>query len=113
MNHRTPLIVMSDNIVEINSQEDLEDEIERNDQLLVDFYAEWCGPCKMMEPVIEEISEEHGLTVAEINIDENQHLAAQYGVQSVPTYILYEDEDPIEQMVGYQEKEDMTPKIED
>lgn len=103
---------MSDKIIEITSNEELEDAIEDNEQLLVDFYADWCGPCKMMEPTIEEISEEKDLTVAEINIDENQHIAAQYGVRSVPTYIFYEDEEPVEQMIGYQEKEDMIGKIE-
>lgn len=106
-------IHMSDNIVEINSEEELEDTIEDNEQLLVDFYADWCGPCKMMESTIEEVSEEHELTVAEIDIDENQHIAAQYGVRSVPTYILYEDEEPVEQMIGYQEKEEMVSHIED
>lgn len=104
---------MSDKIVEITSNEELEDAIEDNEQLLVDFYADWCGPCKMMEPTIEEISEEKDLMVAEIDIDENQHIAAQYGVRSVPTYILYEDEEAVEQMIGYQEKEDMVTKIEE
>lgn len=104
---------MSDKIVEINSHEELEDTIEDNEKLLVDFYADWCGPCKMMEPTIEEISEEKDLVVAEIEIDENQHIAAQYGVQSVPTYILYENEEAVNQMVGYQEKENMVSEIED
>lgn len=104
---------MSGKIVEINSHEELEDTIEDNEKLLVDFYADWCGPCKMMEPTIEEISEEKELTVAKIEIDKNQHIAAQYGVQSVPTYILYEKEEAVKQMVGYQEKENMVSEIED
>ena len=69
--------------------------------VVVDFWAEWCGPCKQIAPALEEISEEHpGVTIAKLNIDENQELAARYGVRSIPTLIAFKGGEPADMKVG-------------
>lgn len=68
--------------------------------VLVDFYADWCGPCKIMEPVVEKVAAEHDFELVKVNIDEEQGLAAQYGIMSIPTVILFKDGEPIEIHVG-------------
>ena len=70
--------------------------------VLVDFWAEWCGPCKMIAPALEEISNELGdkVTVAKINIDENQDTPTRYGVRGIPTMLLFKDGQPVAQKVG-------------
>ena len=69
--------------------------------VVVDFWAEWCGPCKQIAPALEEISEEQpGVTIAKLNIDENQELAAKYGVRSIPTLIAFKNGEPTDMKVG-------------
>ena len=69
--------------------------------VVVDFWAEWCGPCKQIAPALEEISNEQpGVTIAKVNIDENPELAAQYGVRSIPTLIAFKNGEPADMKVG-------------
>lgn len=70
-----------------------EQEVMQSDKpVLVDFYADWCGPCKMMAPVVEEISEEKDdVKVCKLNIDEEMEIAQRYGVMSIPTFIVFKD----------------------
>lgn len=70
--------------------------------VLVDFWAEWCGPCKMIAPALEEISEEMGeqVKITKLNIDENQNVAMKYGVRSIPTLIMFKDGEPIATQIG-------------
>ncbi len=76
--------------------------------LLVDFYATWCGPCRMMHPVIDSISSENdNLTVAKVDVDENEELARQYGIMSVPTFLLFKDGKLIDKRIGYIPKEEL------
>lgn len=73
---------------------------------LVDFSATWCGPCKMLAPVIDELSEElDGTLVGKIDIDEEQELAVEYGVMSVPTVILFKDGAEVTRLVGVRPKQ--------
>lgn len=101
----------NENIVEVESKEELDELTEENEHLLVDFFADWCGPCQMMEPTIEELVEENDLVVAEVDVDSNQKIAAEFNVRSVPTYIFYEDGKQSEKLVGHQEKETMEAEI--
>ena len=70
--------------------------------VLVDFWAEWCGPCRMIAPALEEISGELGekVTIAKINIDENPETPGRYGVRGIPTMLLFKDGQPVAQKVG-------------
>ncbi|MDS0282767.1 thioredoxin [Haloarcula onubensis] len=72
--------------------------------VLVDFYADWCGPCKQLEPIVERVAAGTDATVAKVDIDANQGLATQYGVRSVPTLLLFADGEPVERLVGVQQE---------
>lgn len=75
---------------------------------LVDFYAEWCGPCKMLGPIIEEVADElNGIQVMKVNIDEHGDIAQKYGVMSIPTLILFKDGNEVNKSIGFMPKEDI------
>ena len=78
-----------------------EDEVLGNDEpVIVDFWAEWCGPCHAVAPVLEKIAEEKNLKLVKVNIDENQGLAQRYGVMSIPLMVLFENGQPKASAVG-------------
>jgi thioredoxin 1 len=82
-----------------------EDEVLKSEEpVLVDFWAEWCGPCHAVSPVLEKISEEKNLKLVKVNIDENQQLAMRYGIQSIPNMILFENGEPKASAIGAQPK---------
>jgi len=80
---------------------------------LVDFWAVWCGPCRMVAPVVDEIAREQAgkLKVMKLDVDENQNTAMAYGVMSIPTLILFKNGQPVERIVGFRPKGDMEKKI--
>lgn len=82
---------------------------------LVDFFATWCGPCKMQAPILQQVKEMVGdkATIIKIDIDRNQELAARYRVQSVPTLILFKNGEPVWRAVGVQSMEILKNKIEE
>jgi thioredoxin 1 len=77
--------------------------------VLVDFWAEWCGPCKMIAPVLDELADEYTgkVKIGKVNIDQHQGIAAEYGVRAIPTLLLFSKGQVTEQMVGLRSKRDL------
>ena len=89
------------------SSENFEEEVLKSEKtVLIDFYADWCGPCKMMSPIIDSIAEEVGdaAKVGKINVDENQELAEKYEVMSIPTILIIKDGEEVKRFVGVTDK---------
>ena len=82
--------------------------------MLVDFWASWCGPCRMVSPVIDQIAEEYDgkITVGKVNVDDEGSLAAEYAVVSIPTVILFKDGKPVEKLVGAHSADDYADMID-
>ena len=82
------------------------DAIKDNGVVLVDFYEDWCGPCKMISPILEELAKEYEgkVTIVKVNVDENGDIAGRYGVMSIPNLVLFKNGDVVKQVVGFQPK---------
>ena len=90
--------------------ETFENEVLQSDKpVLVDFWAEWCGPCRMIAPTIEELSNEVGgdAVIGKVNVDEEPELASGYGVMSIPTIIVFKNGKPVSKVVGVRSKTDL------
>ena len=105
---------MSDNVIHVSDQ-DFESEVLASDRpVLVDFWAEWCVPCHMVSPVVEEIARDHPdrLRAAKLNVDDNPETAREFGVMSIPTLILFKDGQEKARVVGAKGKEAILREIE-
>jgi thioredoxin 1 len=82
---------------------------------LKDFYADWCGPCKTQDPILEEVEEDWGerVTFEKIDVDENQDIANEYQVRSIPTIVVENDDGVVERFVGVTQREDLESALED
>src|SRR5438128_11793445 len=82
--------------------------------VLVDFWAEWCGPCKMIGPVLDELAEEYEgkVKIGKVNIDDQQGLAAEYGIRAIPTLLLFHQGQVAEQIVGLKSKRDLKASLD-
>jgi thioredoxin 1 len=93
-----------DTPIEIESREHFERVTTEHEAVLVDCYADWCGPCQAMEPTVEAIAADADAAVAKLDIDAHQQLAAQLGVRGVPTFVLFVGGEPTERLVGAQDR---------
>jgi thioredoxin 1 len=98
--------------VHVENEAHFEELTKTDGVVLVDFYADWCGPCKMLEPVVETVAAETDAVVAKVNIDQHQPLAQQHGVRGVPTLELYAGGEPVKRLVGMQDEATLTNLVE-
>ncbi|GAA4541892.1 thioredoxin [Pseudonocardia xishanensis] len=106
---------MGNNTVDVTDATFENDVLKSGKTVLVDFWATWCGPCKMVAPVLDEIAGEHkdDLTVAKLDIDANGKTAQQYQVMSIPTMILFKDGKPVKTIVGAKPKAALLSDLSD
>ena len=94
----------------IVNEENFENEVINAEQtVLIDFYADWCGPCKVMSPIIDQIAEENGQTikVGKVNVDDNQELAMKYNIMSIPTIMIFKNGNVVKTFLGVTDKEEI------
>ena len=96
-------------MVNVFNEDNFENEVLKSTgKVLVDFYADWCGPCKIMSPVIDKISEEvENVKVGKVNVDEAGEIAQKYNIMSIPTIIIFKDGNPVRSFVGVTSKEEI------
>jgi len=104
---------MSNSIVHLNGDTFQTEVIESTIPVLVDYWAEWCGPCKMIAPILDELVKEYEgkLKIAKLNIDENQEIPSKYGVRGIPTLMIFKDGNPEATKVGALSKSQLTAFI--
>ena len=105
---------MSDQIVHTSDANFDSDVLKSSVPVLVDYWAEWCGPCKMIAPILDEIAKDYGgkLKIAKVNVDENQHVTQKYGIRSIPTLMMFKDGNVQAQKVGAMSKSQLAAFIE-
>lgn len=95
----------------IVTDESFDEVVKSNGLILIDFWAEWCGPCKRVSPILDEISKEHGILVGKLNIDENPLKPVEFSVSSIPTMVLFEDGVVIKTIIGAMPKHKMLEEL--
>ena len=98
----------------INSKDFLKLRADSTLPIMVDFFADWCGPCQMLSPIVEEIAAEYEgkVEVVKIDIDDSQDLAQEYGVTSIPTVLFLREGQMVEKLVGFQSKDSLKEKLD-
>jgi len=102
------------NVIELNDS-NFDDEVVKSDlPVLVDFWAEWCGPCKMIAPSVEKISEEYSdkIKVGKLDVDSNPNISSTFGIRSIPTLLIFKNGSPVDQIVGAVSKEVISAKVD-
>ena len=82
-------------------------EVIKKDKVLIDFYAEWCGPCKMLSPILEKVSNDLKVDTYKVNVDEVEDLAREYAIMSIPTLLLFEKGELVNKHIGFMVEEDL------
>ncbi len=85
----------------------------QNKAVLVDFYADWCGPCKMLSPIVDQLAEELGgkVEVVKVNVDDSMEVSSKYGIQSIPTLMVFKNGEMVQRMEGFQNKDALKEKL--
>ena len=83
------------------------DDLINEDKVLVDFYADWCGPCRMLSPILDEVMEEESIKLVKVNVDNHEDIAKRYGVMSIPTIILFKNKEEVNKNIGLLSKEEL------
>ncbi|HKL28573.1 MAG TPA: thioredoxin [Natrialbaceae archaeon] len=102
----------TDEPIHVHGQDDLDALAAEHDVVLADFYADWCGPCKALEPIVANIAADTETVVAKVDVDENQELAAEYGVRGVPTMALFAGGEMAERLVGLRDEDTLRQLID-
>ena len=103
-------------VLQLNDKDFDEKVLNDKNIVLCDFWAEWCGPCKQISPILEELSDElkdKGITIVKVNIDENPETPAKYGIMSIPTLLLFKEGKVVSTQIGVQPKSELKAWIED
>ncbi len=105
---------MAGGVIEVKDATFKDQVLNANEPVLVDFWAEWCGPCRMMAPVIEQMAQDYSgkMKVAKLNVDENPESASNYGVMSIPTLILFKNGQAVERFVGFRPKQELARLVD-
>lgn len=105
---------MNKNIVYLNQQNFNQKVVNSKEPVLVDFYADWCGPCKMISPIIEQVAQEYEgkATIAKLNVDDNNELALKFRVMSIPTLVFFKDGKEVQRMMGARPKAELTRTLD-
>ncbi|MBA7615092.1 Thioredoxin [subsurface metagenome] len=101
--------------VEVNDSNFEQMVLQSKTPVMVDFWAVWCGPCRMVEPVVEELANDYEgkITVARLNVDENPKTASQYSIMSIPTLLIFKDGAPVSNIVGFRPKAELQRSLDD
>jgi thioredoxin 1 len=106
---------MSDYVLEVGDANFGQEVLKSDKPVLVDFWAAWCGPCRMMGPVLEEVAREMEgkVKIVKVNVDKNRTTAGNYKIMSIPTLMFFKNADPVDMQVGFISREQLKKKLED